>query len=108
MEKTYRRSSRFYDDFYLKVLDYEKECDGLERIFKAHRLKRRGTVLDLACGTGTHCIVLAERGYGMVGVDISPGMIEEAKKKAGETENPTFAQQDMRHLDLKRTFDSVI
>ena len=108
MGEPYRKSARYYDDFYLKILDYEKQCDVLEQIFDAHGIDGGSRVLDLACGTGTHCISLAKRGYEVAGVDISPGMISEAKKKAGEAENPTFAVQDMRNLDLNRTFDVVL
>ena len=40
------------------------------------------TVLDAACGSGGHALALARRGYHVVGVDISPAMIELARAKA--------------------------
>ena len=39
-------------------------------------------VLDAACGTGMHAIALAERGYTVVGTDLSSGMIERARLNA--------------------------
>jgi SAM-dependent methyltransferase len=39
-------------------------------------------VLDAACGTGRHAIALAKRGYSVVGVDPSRGMIERARQAA--------------------------
>jgi ubiquinone/menaquinone biosynthesis C-methylase UbiE len=39
-------------------------------------------VLDLACGTGTASELLHRAGYTVVGVDLSPGMIAEARRKA--------------------------
>jgi len=35
-------------------------------------------VLDVACGTGWYATVLSQRGYQVVGADISAGMIERA------------------------------
>jgi len=40
------------------------------------------TVLDLGCGTGSLSVLLAERGYDVTGVDLSPRMIERARAKA--------------------------
>lgn len=39
-------------------------------------------MLDVCCGTGTMCEMLAREGYQMSGFDLSPGMIEEARRKA--------------------------
>jgi SAM-dependent methyltransferase len=39
-------------------------------------------VLDVGCGTGRHAVELAKRGYKMTGVDISNGMLAEARKAA--------------------------
>ena len=39
-------------------------------------------ILDIGCGTGRHAIELARRGYMVTGVDISSGMLNEAKKAA--------------------------
>lgn len=35
-------------------------------------------VLDAACGTGQHALALAQRGYAVVGADLSPKMVERA------------------------------
>jgi glycine/sarcosine N-methyltransferase len=39
-------------------------------------------VLDVACGTGWHSIALSQRGYEVVGSDISAKMIERARENA--------------------------
>lgn len=39
-------------------------------------------ILDVGCGTGRHAVELARRGYQVTGVDISSGMLAEAKKGA--------------------------
>ncbi len=41
-------------------------------------------VADLGCGTGTIAVLLAEHGYDVVGVDLSPQMIDRARAKAVE------------------------
>ncbi len=42
---------------------------------------REGTVVDLGCGTGLWARALAEAGYEVVGLDISPAMIEIARER---------------------------
>jgi SAM-dependent methyltransferase len=39
-------------------------------------------VADLGCGTGTVSVLLAEHGYEVTGVDLSPRMIDRARAKA--------------------------
>jgi SAM-dependent methyltransferase len=41
-----------------------------------------GRALDVGCGTGTNAIYLAERGFAVVGVDISPLAVQQARTKA--------------------------
>jgi SAM-dependent methyltransferase len=41
-----------------------------------------GPIADLGCGPGTHALALARRGYSVVGVDGSPGMIDAASAEA--------------------------
>ena len=43
----------------------------------------RRPVLDLGCGTGEDAWWLAGQGYGVLGIDESPGMIEAARAKSG-------------------------
>lgn len=43
---------------------------------------KRGRTLEVGCGTGTNAIYLAQRGFEVSGVDISPLAIESARRKA--------------------------
>lgn len=45
----------------------------------------RGAVADLGCGTGSLSLLLAERGHDVMGVDLSPKMVERARAKASRT-----------------------
>jgi malonyl-CoA O-methyltransferase len=42
-------------------------------------------VLDLGCGTGRYCVLLANRGANVVGIDPSSEMLEHAKRKVTPT-----------------------
>jgi ubiquinone/menaquinone biosynthesis C-methylase UbiE len=71
-----------------------------------------GPVLELATGTGRVLIPLAKAGYEVVGVDLSPAMLEIARAKVGA--EPGIAgrvqlvQGDMRDLSLGRRFPLVL
>lgn len=45
---------------------------------------RPSLILDVGCGTGIVAHRLIERGYNVVGFDLSPGMIQEAQRKSDE------------------------
>ena len=72
-----------------------------------------GRVLDSGCGTGNFSVRLGLRGYEVVGIDISPAMLERArlkKQKAG-LENVEFKEWDIeKGLDLypDANFDCVV
>jgi len=50
---------------------------------------RGKTVLDFGCGTGENVIILARRGAHVVGIDISPDLIDLAKRKR-QRSSPIF------------------
>ena len=68
-----------------------------------------GLLLDLACGTGSLSVQMAQYGYDVIGVDISPAMLCEAQQKAADAEkNILFLCQPMQQLDLYGTVRAVI
>lgn len=65
-------------------------------------------VADLGCGTGTLSVLLAEHGYDVSGVDLSPAMVARAEVKAAGLP-ATFAVGDASDPDLAPgTFDVVL
>jgi len=71
-----------------------------------HRLAGRtipdgARVLDACCGTGGLALQLAERCREVVGVDLSPRQIKQARRAAGKRgmNNVSFVVGDVAHLD---------
>jgi SAM-dependent methyltransferase len=58
---------------------------GLVSLFRKHRITD-GIIVDLGCGSGIWARELANHGYQVVGVDISPAMIELAKRRVPEAQ----------------------
>ena len=66
-------------------------------------------VLDLACGIGRHSLELRQRGFEVVGVDISPELLEMAERSASEEGlEVAFMQADLRELEFADEFDLVL
>ncbi|PNW26921.1 class I SAM-dependent methyltransferase [Formosa algae] len=65
-------------------------------------------ILELCCGTGRLTIPIAQDGFKISGVDITPSMLEQAKAKAEEAHvNIDFIEADIRTLDLSEKFDFI-
>jgi SAM-dependent methyltransferase len=72
-----------------------------------------GDVLELGVGTARVAIALAEAGYNVTGLDLSPAMLERAAKKVAGmpptvAERLTFVQGDMSAFDLGRKFSLIL
>lgn len=68
-------------------------------------------VADLGCGTGTLSVLLAEEGYWVDGLDLSPEMVRLAEEKAAGRDDlsVTFAVGDASDPDLMDgTYDVVL
>lgn len=88
---------------------YEKTLTFFERLCARERVQPH-TVLDLACGTGSLSVLLAERGYQVTGVDCSEDMLSQAEQKAQQLagQRPFFVCQRMEKLRLAEPVDAVI
>lgn len=100
---------------FAKIYDHWQEALGvpfshlilpkLEHAIERHRIKVESMV-DLACGTGTLAIIMAERGIRTFGIDLSEEMLKRAKAKAKGRKLPlTFHCQDMRNFRLPMPVD---
>ena len=66
-------------------------------------------VLDLACGSGRHSLELVRQGFEAVGADISPQLLEIARRDAEKAGlDVSFVEADLRELDFEAEFDIVL
>jgi SAM-dependent methyltransferase len=92
------------------------EAIGIMKIFSKFEVPKKGLILDLCCGIGRHSIILAENGFKVVGVDISPEYIARANdlaKSRNVSKNVEFIVGDMREIvkvltDFRGKFNAVI
>ncbi|MCL4809389.1 MAG: methyltransferase domain-containing protein [Thermoanaerobaculia bacterium] len=57
----------------------------------------RGGILDLACGTGRHAVVLSRGASPVIGVDLSVPLLARARARRADPA-PAFVRADMRRL----------
>jgi len=71
---------------------------------------RTETVLDLPCGAGRMTVVLARAGYRVVAADVSPAMLEQARRRLdGEGLTVPLALLDLEDIGLPdRAFDTIL
>jgi SAM-dependent methyltransferase len=76
----------------------------------AKTIPAQGFVLDLGCGVGRHIIYLAERGFRMAGVDISPSGIQQTRAACSERQLAFEGRvSDINALPwADETFDAVL
>ena len=99
-----------YDILY-KDKDYLEESRLIDRLLQTYGNGRVRSVLDLGCGTGSHALPLAQRGYEVVGVDRSARMLESAREKAASGQingKVNFYQEDIRSFQMERFFDASL
>ncbi len=104
---SYDSFSRFYDSLTDNV-EYKKRADYFCRLLSMCGVNG-GILLDLGCGTGSMSIEMAQRGFDVIGVDLSIGMLNEARMKAYESGTQILLlNQSMDELDLYGTVDCAI
>ena len=101
-------SDDFYTDPELYDLVFADGGPGVD-FYRARAERQGGSVLELGSGTGRKLIPIAADGHPSVGLELSPEMLERARRKAEEAGVAVeWVQGDMRDFDLGRTFDLVI
>ncbi|HEX7343980.1 MAG TPA: class I SAM-dependent methyltransferase, partial [bacterium] len=66
-------------------------------------------VLELACGTGRITLPLAQKGYRVVGIDLSDSMLAVAKEKAAaQNLEVKWVRGDVREFELQQKFPLII
>ena len=96
--------SKYYDQIYLKMKDYEKEANFIKSVIERLENKNSETLLDVGCGTGEHLKYLS-LDFQCVGIDVNKEMIEIARKKAPIVK---FKVANMINFSLEEEFDVII
>lgn len=96
--------AKYYNLLY-KDKDYNMEINYIDKLIKEFSKIQCGDLLDLGCGTGIHANLLCEKGYSIVGIDLSKDMINEAEKV--KHPNASYHVGNASKFDLNKQFDVV-
>jgi SAM-dependent methyltransferase len=89
----FKQGTAVYDDFYANVYDYLvfnqlRNDYEIGQIINGTTPNEKSVIADIGCGTGKSVKELSSKNLQIIGVDISPSMIEKAK-----SDNPQLARQ---------------
>jgi SAM-dependent methyltransferase len=128
----FKTGNDVYDDFYVNIYDYLvfsgiKNDYEVETIINNTSPRETSVIVDIGCGTGHHVSSLSEKNLKVIGVDISPSMIQKAKEnyprltfKLGDAlNNRLFQMNSVTHIlcfyftiyyfkDKRHFFDNVM
>jgi SAM-dependent methyltransferase len=107
----FKQGTAVYDDFYAGIYDY-LVFSGLKNDFEVGQIinssapTEASIIADIGCGTGHQTAVLSAKGLKVIGVDISPSMINKAKEnypdlnfKVGNAlDNGLFKMNSLTHI----------
>ncbi len=106
----YSAYARYYDagQLHFSVLMYTYLADILDQHAPC---EQPGRWVDLACGTGTLALMLADDGWDVLGIDAATAMLQEAQRKArrsaGLQRSVRFRRADMRDWQVDTPVDVV-
>lgn len=80
MKPWYEQS--FGSDYMLvyKHRDWENAAKEVLQMISLLQLSEEARVLDIGCGMGRHALALSSFGYSVTGIDLSPSLLEEARR----------------------------
>ena len=106
-ENTYTSLAPLYDTL-MEDVDYESWADFIDEIIQTH-LPDTVSLLEMACGTGSLALALAElECYEIIATDKSVEMIEIARRKPQDfTGQVEFRTLDFLDIHLKETFNCI-
>ncbi len=95
-------------DIFMDNIPYDEWVMFIEKIWEKYELKPE-LVCEIGCGTGNITQRLANKGYDMLGIDLSEDMLMVARDKNYDNEtNIMYLMQDMRKFELFGTVDCIL
>jgi SAM-dependent methyltransferase len=89
--------------------DYDRQLEEFDAaLIHAAQLDAGSQVLDVGCGTGTTSIGAGRHARQVLGIDLSPVMIERARVRAARHANVDFQVADAQTAVLETRFDVII
>jgi cyclopropane fatty-acyl-phospholipid synthase-like methyltransferase len=94
---------------YMQGLAVRNTVNEVDFMLEVLGLKPGHSVLDIGCGTGRHCVEFARRGLQVTGVDISSGMLQEARKAAEKAQvDVEWVQCDATQFSTSARYDAAV
>lgn len=85
-----------------------RECDAITAWLIQRRVLPGASVLDAGCGTGRYAIELARRGYVVDGIDLSPELVDVARRSmVPRLGSVSFAVGDLLRLKTGQ-YDAIL
>ena len=94
-------------DIFMDEVPYKEWCENLTELLAEYGIAS-GLVLDLGCGTGQMTRLLRNKGYDMIGIDISSEMLDRAGEQEESPASILYLQQDMRSFELYGTVRAIV
>ncbi len=101
----YKDISLIYDEF-MDNVPYGEWCDFVTSQLKEEGIVS-GIVCDMGCGTGNLTFLLRDKGYDMIGIDVSAEMLGRAAEK-NDDGSVLFLNQDLREMELYGTVKAFV
>lgn len=101
---SYEAFAEYYDGL-MQNVDYDGRAAYLDRLIQQYKPNAR-LLVDLACGTGSMTVRFAQRGYDVIGTDISEDMLSKAREKSDGS--ILYLCQSMQELDMYGTIDAFV
>jgi len=104
----FNKFAKYYDEIYSDK-DYERESNFILSCFKQYGIPFDSDILDLGCGTGGHSTILAKKNFKITGIDLSPTVLDIARKKFNSLQlSGDFIQANITDFDLNKKFSACI
>lgn len=112
--QSFIKKHKYYNNkFFAKwagLYDFEKyiSLPLRQKAARFLRLKPPKKILDVATGTGAQAYEFAKLGYDVIGIDLSPEMLAQARKKIRSDLKLRFQHEDATNLPFKdNSFDAA-
>lgn len=110
IQENWTKSAERYSEQNNRELQSDKKDIWTKIILENMKKKGKLKILDIGCGPGEFSILMALAGHEVIGVDLTPAMLEQAINNARKYNvDATFINMDVQNLQFEdETFDLII